>query len=98
MSRGPHGRGQGMNRREFVLATGGTALAWSSIATFVHSVVAGAPRPAAAVAPAPLADDWSIDDMWTGYPRHAEPIGYAPPSAEDDRTASAAAADLPFLA
>jgi hypothetical protein len=97
MNRRPRGRGQGMNRREFVVATGGTVLAWSSIATFVHSVVAGAPRQAAHVAQPPL-DDWSIDDMWTGYPRHAEPIGYAPPPAEHDLIAAAAPADVPFLA
>jgi hypothetical protein len=97
MNRGPRGRAPRMNRREFAVAAGGTVLAWSSIATFVHAAVAGAPRPAAHIAPGPLAD-WSIDDMWTGYPRHAEPIGYAPPPAEHDLVAAAAPADVPFLA
>lgn len=58
-----------LDRREFIAAAG-TAVAASvlplSVAVAAHAHVEF-----------DRLADWTIDDMWTGYPRHAEPIGYA---------------------
>ncbi len=55
-----------LDRREFIAAAG-TAVAASvlplSVAVAAHAHVEFA--------------DWTIDDMWTGYPRPAVPIGQA---------------------
>jgi hypothetical protein len=84
----------GVDRREFMLGAGIATVALSPLAIGVRSALARGRAEVANVAAA----DWSIDDMWTGYPRHAEPIGYARPHAAPELAALVDPIDLPFLA
>ncbi len=89
---GPTRRGGRVDRREFIVGAAGAMVVVTPLAASVRRALAAEPA-----ADRPFAD-WSIDDMWSGYPRYAEPIGFARPQAELDRTAAADPVDLPFLA
>ena len=84
---------RGVNRRE-VMAAAGAALALTPLAAFVRSALGG--ELPAARREAEL-DAWSIDDMWTGYPRHAEPIGYPRPRRDLEVARAVDPVDAPFL-
>jgi hypothetical protein len=58
-----------LDRREFIAVAGAVA-ALSALPLQASAAVGGLAGRGAGLA------DWSIDDMWTGYPRPAETIGY----------------------
>lgn len=84
-----------LDRREFLVGAAAATLALSPLAASVRSAIAGESR---SVTARELVD-WSIDDMWSGYPRYAEPIAYARPrtAAVPDLAALADPADSPFV-
>ena len=80
-----------VDRRKFMVGAAVATVALSPLAAGVRRALAAEP-------PATLeAADWSVDDMWTGYPRHAEAIGYPPPGVTPTLTALADPVDLAFL-
>ena len=62
-----------IDRRRFVVGTGLTFAAVSAWGAALPVALPDA-HPAAGL------PDWSVDDMWTGYPRPAEAIGFARPA------------------
>ena len=92
MSTGSRNAG-GLDRREFIIGAAVATVALSPLTIGVRAALAGG----RGRMPDGAAADWSIDDMWTGYPRHAEPIGYARPQAAAELAALADPIDLPFL-
>ena len=60
-----------VNRRYFIAGSGMTVV---SLAGLTLPIALPAPVQSATIASEPAAD-WSIDDMWTGYPRPWQPIG-----------------------
>ena len=61
-----------MNRRGFIAGSGLTMLSMTGLAL---PIALPAAAESIGVIPQPAAD-WSIDDMWTGFPRPSHPIGY----------------------
>jgi hypothetical protein len=84
--------GSSLDRREFIVAAGAIAVAYAPFSALAH-VEPATPVAATSV----LLDDWTIDDMWGVYPRYADPIGYAPPREDAERTAAVAPVDLGFV-
>ena len=84
----------GVDRREFMLGAAVATVALSPLTLGVRRVLAAEGDMPAASALA----DWSVDDMWTGFPRYAEAIGYPGPDAAPEIAALADPVDRPFLA
>jgi hypothetical protein len=74
----------GLDRREFIVAAGTAAVAFTPIASLVQA----APAVPAAAPHADLLADWTIDDMWGVYPRPHEAIGYGRPREDGERLAA----------
>ena len=72
-----------LDRREFIVAAGAIAVAYTPIAVAAQT----ASLPAAGAA-AVLLDDWTIDDMWGVYPRPHEAIGFGRPREDDELRAA----------
>jgi hypothetical protein len=83
-----------LDRREFMVAAGATAVAFAPFAALAQA----APQVPATAPRADLLADWTIDDMWGVYPRPHEPIGYGRPREDGELLAAVDPVDPVYAA